>query len=533
MIGTQQYLRAGQMVKAYEIEELIGEGGYGQVYKARGPDDEPVAIKVVPSKSANDKRAAQRMLMEITIVMKIKDVNVVSYRDWGQHGDDYLWLATEYLVGRSLHQILAIQGSMSIERACRLMLQAASGLVAVHDEGVVHRDIKPGNLFLCLGDILKILDFGVSRNEDLHLLTSFPLGSPPYMAPGQLQAERGQKADPRWDLYALMVVFYHLVTGRNPFMGHGEEPSLYTIIERQLNMIPVPVTDLVPLCPERVANCVHKGLAKNVGDGWQSAVELKEELAGCLALFNQSDDDPLRHLERYAPVESRSLEPTRPLGPAPLSHLTSTIPIEERDLTSLPIDKLAFDVTKPVLQPEEADPLAPQEAAGRPSAEPEQEPEPREEPRYTNGDPHEKPAVWMAAELPQVRTPTTSAADVHTARVDLDAVMAAMRQREGERASAALMVGVAGELATQGNDFVARPERRQARANRGIDRGRTAGTEARSRRRSPEDRGDAATVSWLDQPLPFTPFMSRFALLVALVVGALLSLFYLYVLPHL
>jgi serine/threonine-protein kinase len=309
----------GQMCGQYEIETLIGGGGYGAVYKARGPSDELVAVKVTDIKHAADPHAGQRMLLEARILKMLNHPNVVGYRAWQFLDDDFIWIAMEFLFGKTLRELIQACGRLSLPLACHLIRQSCLGLQAAHDRKIVHRDIKPENLFCCVGEVAKVLDFGVARDEQIRTGSSTIVGTPLYLCLDYLRKGPRVPANPVWDLQAMAFTFYECATGWHPLNPNKEELTIGAIIERHLLMHPPPLAEILPHCPERLSRCIERGMAKNIEDSWPSAAAMAEELLACQALFAPRDVDPMAHFDALAPAILKGRQPVsapqRPLSP--------------------------------------------------------------------------------------------------------------------------------------------------------------------------------------------------------------------------
>ncbi|HWM93742.1 MAG TPA: protein kinase [Thermoanaerobaculia bacterium] len=202
----------------YRILELVGIGGMGMVYKA---EDEqlglPVAIKILRSDLARDHRRLERFKQELVLARQVSHPNVVRIHDLGTDGD-LVFLSMDFIPGRSLQDLLAREGKLTAERAAGIARQIAQGLAVAHEAGVVHRDLKPGNILVDESGRAAISDFGVARSLSSPGLTlpGAVVGTLDYLAPEQA---RGGEIDGRTDLYALGIVLYEMMTGELPFAG--------------------------------------------------------------------------------------------------------------------------------------------------------------------------------------------------------------------------------------------------------------------------------------------------------------------------
>ncbi|HWN41730.1 MAG TPA: tetratricopeptide repeat protein, partial [Thermoanaerobaculia bacterium] len=212
-------LAAGaRLAGRYRILELVGLGGMGMVYKA---EDEqlglPVAIKVLRPDLARDGRRIERFKQELVLGRQVSHPNVVRIHDIGSDGD-LVFLSMDFVPGRSLSELLAAEGPLTAERAVGIARQVASGLAAAHQAGVVHRDLKPGNVLIDDSGRAAISDFGVARSlgGPGATLPGSVVGTLDYLSPEQA---RGGEVDGRADLYALGILLHEMLTGELPFAG--------------------------------------------------------------------------------------------------------------------------------------------------------------------------------------------------------------------------------------------------------------------------------------------------------------------------
>src|SRR5262245_43016597 len=206
----------------YEILGPLGRGGMGMVYKARDRTlDEVVAIKVLRPDFAQDPRMADRFKSEIKLARRIRHRNVCGIHDYGEDRG-LLYISMELIEGVDLKRTLREHGALATDTAYDVAIQVAEGLQAVHDAGVIHRDLKTPNIMLDGAGVARLMDFGVAKRHGEGTAATASgqiLGTPEYMSPEQAQ---GRRVDYRSDIYALGIVTYEIFTGRVPF--HGETP---------------------------------------------------------------------------------------------------------------------------------------------------------------------------------------------------------------------------------------------------------------------------------------------------------------------
>lgn len=252
----------------YRVRKEVGRGGMGAVYLGLDPTlGRKVAIKVVLPEYARRASSRERFLREARTAARIRDDHVVVIYDVGEEGG-VPFLAMEYLVGVSLERYLNTKGEVGVSQAVRVGREAALGLAAAHQLGVVHRDVKPGNLWLeAPKGRVKLLDFGLARlDQDDEPLTrdGMVVGTPEYMSPEQAD---GQTADPRSDLFSLGAVMYRLLAGRSPFKRATTMATLKAVCADH----PPPVGTLNPDVSAPLAAVVHRLLAKDPGERFQAA----------------------------------------------------------------------------------------------------------------------------------------------------------------------------------------------------------------------------------------------------------------------
>jgi serine/threonine protein kinase/WD40 repeat protein len=266
----------------YEITALIGSGGMGQVYRARdtrlGRD---VAIKVLPIVFANDPDRLRRFEQEARAVAALNHPNILSVHDIGVH-DELHFIVTEFLQGKTLRQELSA-GALPPHRATEYAIQLTEGLAAAHDVGIVHRDLKPENLFITKDGLVKVLDFGLSKQivfaapphgdattllDRAQTSVGIVLGTVGYMSPEQV---RGESIDHRTDIFAVGAVLYEMLNGQRAFHRNSAAETMAAILKEDPPEFPVSGERQIPKALERVT---LRCLAKDPVQRFQSAKDL-------------------------------------------------------------------------------------------------------------------------------------------------------------------------------------------------------------------------------------------------------------------
>jgi Protein kinase domain len=261
----------------YELLDVLGRGGMGVVYRARDQVlDREVAVKLLASDLAEDPTFVARFEREARAAARLSHPGIVSVFDTGHDGDTR-FIVMECLHGSTLARLLHQGGALAPERAAEVAAAIAGALAAAHREGIVHRDIKPGNVMIDDSGLVKVLDFGIARAIASTTLTqpAAVVGSAPYLAP---ELARGARADARSDIYALGCVLYAMLTGRPPFTGE----LAASVMHQHGSRTPRPPREQNPATPAALDALVMRMLAKRPADRPQSADELAQMLAACV-----------------------------------------------------------------------------------------------------------------------------------------------------------------------------------------------------------------------------------------------------------
>ena len=260
------------------VEERLAAGGMGVVYRARHTLlDQDVAVKVLAPSLAADQEYVTRFFREAGAAGQIDHPNVIRVIDVGKFEDRY-YLVMEYVAGDTLDRVIDTERRLSLERATKFIREIASGLAAAHRAGIIHRDVKPGNIIVSPDGKPHLTDFGLARHAEnkkgLTVEGTF-LGTPEYASPEQVE---GKKLDHRTDLYSLGVTYYQLLSGTLPFLG--ESPMEIAI--KRTKEEPRPLENAFPGADSRSCAVVMKLLQPEPGQRYQSATDLIRDLDAIL-----------------------------------------------------------------------------------------------------------------------------------------------------------------------------------------------------------------------------------------------------------
>jgi serine/threonine protein kinase len=265
----------------YRIDALKGIGGMGEVYRATQLNlERTVAVKLMRGDFSTDALMGERFKREALAVGRLNHQNITTVFDFGIEETLGAYLVMEFLVGRTLSEELKATGRMEPDDAVQMIRQACSAVNAAHVEGVIHRDLKPDNVFLVTtqsdGLLVKILDFGIAKfygDAEVEGMTltemGTVIGTPIYMSPEQC---KGEELDPRSDIYSLGCVLFEMLTGRPPFTG----PNISALIVQHATEAPPAPSSLYPALPRALEDVLIKALAKERAERFQTAAEFGE-----------------------------------------------------------------------------------------------------------------------------------------------------------------------------------------------------------------------------------------------------------------
>lgn len=314
----------------YELGDRLGSGGMSTVYRATDAVlERTVAVKILAEHLSDDDKFVARFRREALAVARLIHPNIVQVYDTGVDRDRH-YIVMEYVEGRSVAQLLQTRGPLGGESGVEIGVQACAGLEYAHRQGIIHRDVKPGNLMVIggpagkrrsggsahepeTGDMtVKLTDFGIARATEQTRLTQVGsvVGTAAYLAPEQA---RGDEATPAADVYALGVVLYQVLTGRLPWEGS----TLAELATRRENERPLPPTSYDPDVPETLSVAVLRSLEPNPAARYGSARELARALRSGLSGVEPppATEAPTRALGATAPTEATRRIPADPATP--------------------------------------------------------------------------------------------------------------------------------------------------------------------------------------------------------------------------
>jgi eukaryotic-like serine/threonine-protein kinase len=274
----------------FKILQKIGSGGMGSVYRAQQTDmNRMVGVKILHPKLANRKDLVSRFRREARAMSHLAHPNTTKVFLYGELDDGSLYIVMEFLDGKNLNQTVRADGPFSVQRALPILIQVCGALDEAHKAGIIHRDMKPENIFLCqqggLKDYAKVLDFGLAKVTEREMrpgsliLTQegMVFGTPEFMSPEQAQ---GKVLTPASDIYSLAVILYEVLTGKLPF--EGKNPLEF--IQFHVNKKPIPLNERVPgkQFPLLLTEVIDRALAKKPEDRFASAADFAAAMQAIL-----------------------------------------------------------------------------------------------------------------------------------------------------------------------------------------------------------------------------------------------------------
>ncbi|MDA8365741.1 MAG: Stk1 family PASTA domain-containing Ser/Thr kinase, partial [Actinomycetota bacterium] len=258
----------------YELNHLIARGGMAEVYRAHDRLlDRPVALKVLFPELSVDRSFVERFRREAQAAANLSHSNIVPVFDWGEDGGTY-FIVMEFVDGRPLSAILKTAGPLSAERTADIGAHVAAALGYAHRHGVIHRDVKPGNVLITDDGQVKVTDFGIARavnTEESLTQTGAVMGTATYFSPEQAE---GMGVDARSDIYSLGVVLFEMVTGRPPFLGD----TPVAVASKHVRDHPPAPREINPAVPPTFEAVILKAMAKDPAFRYQTAEDLRADL---------------------------------------------------------------------------------------------------------------------------------------------------------------------------------------------------------------------------------------------------------------
>jgi serine/threonine-protein kinase len=327
-IALRTGFKAGDSIGAYKLVRKLGSGGMGTVYEACHEElGRRCAIKILKDELSTNAKIVKRFFNEARAVAKIHHENIIDVYDFGQTNDGRYFFIMELLEGVSLQSELKQRGTLEVKRACFIIGQVARALAASHTAGIVHRDLKPANLILIrranVNDFVKVLDFGVAKliqkSDADDTETGMVIGTTRYMSPEQCRG--GKQVDHRADIYALNMVFYHMLAGKLPF--DADNPG--DMMVQHLTAKPPALSTLLPGLPPEIDALVARSLEKDPAERPQRM----DDFADALVPFGAPARPPDAPVNEPASPSTFDLDSdeTPPFGPlTPVSEIKRSSP---------------------------------------------------------------------------------------------------------------------------------------------------------------------------------------------------------------
>ncbi len=286
----------GKTISHYKILEKLGSGGMGVVYKAEDVKlKRPVALKFLAPELTSDPGIKERFIHEAQAASSLEHNNICTIHEIDETKEGQMFISMAYCEGKTLKEKIK-RGPLNLEEATSIAIQIAQGLSKAHEQGIVHRDIKPGNIIITKDGVVKIVDFGLAKLAGQTLLTRTGtiMGTVAYMSPEQAH---GKDVDYQTDIWALGIVLYEMLTGQLPFKGAHEQAIMYSI----LNEEPKPLSRIKPGIPAELQNIVQKAMIRNLDERYQSVSDILHDLKSLERRMESKDWKPL-------PVKKESMK---------------------------------------------------------------------------------------------------------------------------------------------------------------------------------------------------------------------------------
>jgi serine/threonine protein kinase/tetratricopeptide (TPR) repeat protein len=274
MSTTANILEVGQVLGGrFEIQEMLGIGGMGAVYKAYDRDiDRVIALKCIRPELAKDPEITQRFTQELLLARQIAHKNIIRIFDVRDSGG-LKFITMEYVEGQDLGSLVESRGKLTIAESVAIIMQVCSGLACAHAEGVVHRDLKPSNIMVDPQGRVVVMDFGLARADNIGQMTQTGavMGTYQYMSPEQA---KGTKADARSDIFTVGIILYELLTGKTPYSA---DSALASLLKRTQESA-IPPSQIDSAVPRPLSAIVAKCLERDVAKRYQTADDLRNDL---------------------------------------------------------------------------------------------------------------------------------------------------------------------------------------------------------------------------------------------------------------
>ena len=269
----------------YTLEAELGRGGMGVVYRAKDQQlDRHVAVKILPAEFNHNPQFLDRFKREILSSAKLDSPHIVQVYDVGQDGTTNYYV-TQSMAGNDLHSEIQNRGAFSLDETVRTIGQVAEALDHAHSHGIVHRDIKPGNILLDTNGNARVFDFGIAKTVEGTRMTGGMIGTPEYMSPEQA---RGDEVDGSSDQYSLAIVAFEMLTGTTPFRSDTSQP--WALVNKHISEPPPDPRSLKGSIPEHASMTLLRGLAKIAAHRFDSCAQFAAALAGKIISTPIEDD---------------------------------------------------------------------------------------------------------------------------------------------------------------------------------------------------------------------------------------------------